>query len=129
MKQVIEAYVGLWIVMFLLMIAIAFTTINLHVSQARRIANSIKSEVQASNGSIVDSEGSDGILEGTSDKVINKDGYQFSYIIKRQTVVDDSVTSEDETYIYNDIYKISLVYEYLVPLFGKQIYPIEMFAY
>lgn len=129
MKQVIEAYVGLWIVMFMLMIAIAFTSINLHVSQARRIANSIKSEVQASNGAVVDSEGIDGKLEGTSKQVLATNGYQFKYTITRQTVVDNSIVDAGETYIYNDIYKISLVYEYLVPLFGKQIYPIEMFAY
>lgn len=127
MKQVIEAYVGLWIVVFMLMIAISFTSINLHVSQARRIMNSIKSEVQASNGSVVTDES--GILEGTSIQTLKNDGYTFKYTITRQTVVNDAISSEEETYIYNDIYKISLLYEYVVPLFGKQVYPIEMFAY
>lgn len=127
MKQVIEAYVGLWIVVFMLMIAISFTSINLHVSQARRIMNSIKSEVQASNGSVVTDVS--GVLEGTSTQTLKNDGYTFKYTITRQTVVNDAISSEEETYIYNDIYKISLVYEYVVPLFGKQVYPIEMFAY
>ena len=52
MKQVVEAYVGLWVIMFMLLLAMAFTSINLHVAQARRIMDSIKVEIQASNGHV-----------------------------------------------------------------------------
>ena len=54
MRQVVEAYVGLWIILTLFWVAIAFTSINLNVSQARKIVSDIKAEVQASNGSVVD---------------------------------------------------------------------------
>ena len=42
---------------------------------------------------------------------------------------DSNILAQNETWIYNDIYKISLVYTYSVPLFGTQVYPIEGYTY
>ena len=128
MKQVVEAYAGLWVIMFLFLIAMAFTSINLHVAQARRIMDSIKSEVQASNGQYVFNHPIPDT--GYTEDVYNPDNsYKYSYTIERSSLIDDSINDADETYIYNSVYKISLKYTYWVPLFGKQVYPIETFAY
>lgn len=127
MKQVVEAYVGLWIIVFMLMLALAFTSINMHVSQARKLANDIKVEVQASNGTLIP-DGENQSKTWESDAKLENEGYQFDYTITRQ-VLNSSGSDPGETYIYNDIYKIQLNYEYIVPLFGRQIYPIVMFAY
>lgn len=132
MKQVIESYAALFIVLILFLMGIAFTSINMNVTQARKIFNDIKAEVQASNGSIVDS--SDRYYYNSADSsnvhvyTLEKSGYQFEYSIVRQSIVGNSIQSDDETYIYNDLYKISLKYEYFVPLFGRQVYPMTGFA-
>lgn len=126
MKQVVEAYLGLWIIMLMLMLALAFTSINMNVAQARKIISDIKAEVQASNGQIVDDTD---ILVGKSKSTIKDDGFTYTYEIHRQTLVDRDIKEDSESYIYNSIYKISLEYTYSVPLFGKQVYPIVTFAY
>lgn len=132
MKQVVENYAGVWVICILFVFAMAFTMINLHVVQARKIFNDIKSEVQASNGAIVDS--SDRYYytshpDTDPDYTLAKDGFQYEYSVIRQSVTDMNIQNADETYIYNDLYKISLKYEYNVPLFGRQIYPMTGFAY
>lgn len=132
MKQVVESYAALFIVLILFLMGIAFTSINMNVIQARKIFNDIKSEVQASNGSIVDASGR--YYYNSADESnayvysLSEDGYQFEYSIVRQSIVGNSIQSDDETYIYNDLYKVSLKYEYYVPLFGKQVYPMTGFA-
>jgi len=126
MRTVVESYVGLWVIVFILMLGIAFTSINMNVAQARKIAADIKAEVQASNGQIVDSTD---ILTGSSGATIASNGYEYDYEIQRQTLVDLNKKEDSESYIYNSIYKIKLEYQYSVPLFGKQVYPIVTFAY
>lgn len=129
MKQVVEAYAGLWVIMFMFLLAMAFTSINIHVSQARRIMDSIKAEVQASNGQYVFNKQIDP-TNGLEDEVFKpENAYKYSYKIEKQSLIEDNINDADETYIYNDVYKISLKYTYWVPLFGKQVYPIEVFAY
>lgn len=125
MKQVVEAYAGLWIIMILLMLAISFTSINMNTAQARKIVADIKAEVQASNGTIVPDTN---MLEGQGGN-ITQDGYAYKYQIDRQSLVSEGLNDSSESYIYNSIYKIRLEYEYVVPLFGRQIYPLEVFAY
>lgn len=133
MKQVIESYAAIFIILILFLMGMAFTNINMNVTQARKIFNDIRAEVQASNGAIVDDTGR--YYYNSTDESnaytykISTSGYQYEYSIIRQSIVGNSVQSDDETYIYNDLYKISLKYEYYVPLFGKQVYPMTGFAY
>lgn len=130
MKQVVEAYAGLWVIMFLFLLAMAFTSINLHVAQARRIMDSIKAEVQASNGQYVNNvEIPYDVPLKIEDKTHLDNAYMYSCVIERTSPIDKNINDADETYIYGDVFKISLKYTYWVPLFGKQIYPIEVFAY
>lgn len=77
MKQVVESYVVLWVIMFMFFFAFAFTSINLNVAQARKIVNDIKTEVQASNGAFVNNseyEGEKGTLAVTFKT--SEDGYK-----------------------------------------------------
>lgn len=134
MKQVIETYAAVWVIMLLFMLALAFTTINMNVIQARKIYNDIVAETQASNGLNVDN--SDRLYYSSTaqtDPLLNctlaSDGFQYEYSVIRQSFVDENKTADNETYIYNSLYKVSLKYEYYVPLFGKQVYPITGFAY
>lgn len=175
MKQVVESYVVLWVIMFMFFFAFAFTSINLNVAQARKIVNDIKTEVQASNGAFVNNakyEGTDGVLavtfttseDGIKDakeeltkgnkyytgnkklekvqhfkpdadtQIVNKtlttDGYTFEYKITTEALINQQYKDQsNETYIYNNIYKIEFYYYYNVPLFGTQCYPIVTFAY
>ena len=122
MKTVIESYVGIWAIMLFLMLCISFTSINMNVVQARNIYNSVRSEVMASNGAVVDST-------GPFTYSAAKDGYQFSYKITRQSAVDSDKTADNQTFKYNSIYKIELKYTYAVPLFGEQVYLISGLAY
>ena len=132
MKQVVDSYAGIWVIMILFLLAMSFTIINMNTIQARKIYNDLKAEVQASNGAIVDdtnryyfssSEGSDPLA------TLEDDGYQYECSIVRQNGLSDNISVDDETFIYNSLYKVSLKYEYYVPLFGKQVYPLTGYAY
>ena len=134
MKTVIESYVGIWAIMLFLMLCISFTSINMNVVQARNIYNSVRSEVMASNGAVVNSTGpftynSSDASHGANCISAAKDGYQFSYKITRQSAVDSDKTADNQTFKYNSIYKIELKYTYAVPLFGEQVYLISGLAY
>ncbi len=129
MRIIIESYAGIWVMLLLFIIAMAFTTININVGQARKIYNDIRAEVQASNGSVVDDTGRFYYNSATDNVKSSTSGYQFEYSIIRQGLVDDNIQAGDETYIYNNVYKISMRYEYYVPLFGKQVYPMTGYAY
>lgn len=139
MKTIIEIYVGIWVIMLVFMLAISFTSVNAHVSQARRVFNDIKAEVQASNGAVLstqsggtqaDSAGNEFVWDFETNKcTFKEDGFEFAYIISRQEYVKNSITEYDETFIYNDLYKVTLIYVYKVPFFGYQVYPITGFVY
>lgn len=134
MKQVIETYATVWVIMLLFMLALAFTTINMNVIQARKIYNDVVAETQASNGLNVGSSNrlyysSAEQTDATKRCTLANDGFQYEYSVIRQSIVDENKTAADETYIYNSLYKVSVKYEYFVPLFGKQVYPITGFAY
>lgn len=150
MRAMIEAYVGVWVILVLFLLGMSFTLINMNVIQARKIFSDVKAEVQASNGQII-AEGAavNGYKSGDANSIIldsalmNKDsqgnaipeitlknyGYHYEYKVTRQSVTDRDKHASDETYIYNDLYKISMKYEYSVPLFGRQVYPMTGFAY
>lgn len=135
MRSVVETYAAIIIILMMFLLGMAFTTINLNVTQARKIYNDIKAEVQASNGAIVpDTDyyyyNSAKISEDNNHIYTLADsGYQYEFSVTRQSIINNNIESPDETYIYNDLYKISLKYEYYVPLFGKQVYPMTGFAY
>lgn len=132
MRQVIESYALILIIALIAMLAISFTSLNLNIVQARRIYNDIRAEVQASNGAIVPS--SNNVL--TSDPkylstgFLNEHHYGFTYCITRQpiTATNANIASEDETFIYNSIYKIDFIYIYSIPIFGTQYYPISGYS-
>lgn len=136
MRQVIEAYALILTIALLSILAVAFTSINLNIVQARRIYNDVRTEVQASNGAIVPTDTNvydsrkkpDGTLNHPylTQEFLNEHHYCFMYTITREplTPSDHNITQEDETFIYNSIYRINFVYVYIVPLFGRQYYPI-----
>lgn len=139
MRTIVETYVGIWVIMLIFMLAIAFTSVNAHVSQARRVFNDIKAEVQASNGAVlspstggtkVGASGNEYVWDFATNKcTFKEDGFEFAYIISRQQYKKNSITEYDETFIYNDLYKVTLIYVYKVPFFGYQVYPITGFVY
>lgn len=147
MRNVIECYVGIWILLVLFMVAIAFTSVNMHVIQARKIFNDLRAEVQASNGSFLNDsnyyyydskdgkfyrqQGATDAGESTGNKLItiSTDGYEFEYSVIRLSAEEQAKASADNTYMYNNLYKISLRYVYTVPLFGTQVYPMTGYAY
>lgn len=125
MRSVLESYIGIWLIMLFLMLCIGFTSINMNIGQARTIYNSIRAEVQASNGYVVPASN---VKEynSVSDGITIKDkGYSFTYTVKRLSLDDGINRADDETFEYNDIYRIDLKYSYSVPIFGRQVYPIS----
>lgn len=129
MRQTVEMYIGFFMLLLIMILAMAFTTINIHVSHARTLYNSVKAQVQASNGAMVDSSN-----EFTADFVKNgctfrDDGFEVAYIVKRVSNSSDSAEQYNQTWIYNDIYRVDLFYVYNVPFFGRQVYPISGYVY
>jgi len=154
LKSVIESYIGLWLIMLFLMLCIAFTSINMNVGQARTIYNSVRAEVQASNGAVLlDNDGngrsdwfpdatvSDTNRDGVPDyfcynsyEVVgganfDTSGYRYKWEIVALNLDSGIDRADKETFEYNNIYQVKVTYEYVVPLFGKQIYPINGLAY
>ena len=126
MRQVIESYALILTLVLLSMLAIAFTSINLNVVQARRIYNDVRAEVQASNGAIVPVTGKyTSKPDYLSTEFTQSHHYGFTYTITREQITDHGIANEDETFIYNSIYKINFIYVYSVPIFGAQYYPIS----
>ena len=148
MKSIIDSYIGLWVIMLFVTLCIAFTSINMNVVQARKMYNDIKSQVQASNGEILKYNPATGAPKTSSDdpstttvwskgtfpvgdarrRTIEDNGYQYKYRISRVEMHSDQY-ADNETWIYNDLYKIEFVYYYGVPLFGLQVYPITGYTY
>lgn len=129
MKSVIESYVGVWIILIFTLLSIAFLNIHLNVMQARRINNEIKTEVQATNGSFVPTN-TDIYIYKSSDAGIsyeNGNFYEYDYTVERCSAVNNK--DGGNSFIYNDVYKINLIYRYSVPLFGEQVYPITEYTY
>lgn len=131
MKSIIDSYIGLWLIMLFLVLGIAFTSVNMNVVQARKIYSDVKAVVQASNGATVPQ---DAALEYKSWEdgtvSLSRNGYSYAYKITRKPLsADEGLQADNETWIYNDIYRIDFVYEYNVPLFGRQVYPISGYTY
>lgn len=124
MRSVVDAYVGIWIICIVMLLAMGFTMINLHVSNARHIMSDLKAEVQASNGAMVPAD--TGIYTQPKQEGY---GYHYTFQIERQNILATDRDMEGNSYIYNNIYKISLNYVYSVPLFGKQVYPLVSYTY
>lgn len=132
MKSIIDSYIGLWLIMMLMILGMAFTSINMNVIQARRIYNNVKTVVQASNGADITDEGTSYKSDNGDGTGINmaNNGYDYYYTISRKPLsAAEGLQANNETWIYNDIYQIDFTYEYYVPLFGKQIYPISGYTY
>ena len=140
MKSVVETYVGIWSILLFTILSSAFLSIHLNVIQARRICDNLKTYVQTTNGSFIGTEeyssnsksedGSDILRDNAPSQPIsfsNGSLYEYSYDIERCTISD--AKSSGETFLYNDIYKIDFEYTYVVPLFGRQIYPMQIYTY
>jgi hypothetical protein len=132
MKTVVEAYASIWAILLLVWIAIAFTTINLNVSQARKTYNDIKAELQACNGNL-------SIFQANHGGTVNADGsytsheytgngYTFSFNVEYADT-NANYTATNQTYIYNDLYRLNMTYTYGVPLFGTFTYPQVGYVY
>lgn len=136
MKNIIEGYIGIWIVLILLYLCLAFTSINMNVINAKNIMNDVKSQISASNGSIVDDSNVYVYKSKDSNITLANNGYSFEYKITRQSLYKDANGNDiyedalrDNTFMYNNLYKVELKYRYTVPLFGKQVYPITSLVY
>lgn len=129
MKQTVEIYTAFLMLMLFMLLSMAFTSINLHVSQARTLYSSIKAEVQASNGVVVDDSGEFAVSFEDNGCTFEKDGFQVAYIVERVQDSESSIHSYNESWIYNDVYKLTVIYVYNVPFFGRQIYPISGYVY
>ena len=131
MKSIIDSYIGLWLIMLFLVLGISFTSINMNVVQARKIYSDVKAVVQASNGATVDTT-SNRLSYNSVDSgiTIRDNGYSYSYTVTRKPLsASEGLQADNETWIYNDIYQIDFVYQYNIPLFGRQIYPISGYTY
>ena len=125
MKEVIESYVGMLVICIIFLLAIAFTSINMHTIRARKIYNDICAEVQASNGAVVPKDTNE-FVYGDNTINVNGTGYDFKYRIKRISATGtNNKNKHNETFMYNDLYEVYLVYVYNTPLFGMQYYPIK----
>lgn len=132
MKNVVEMYIGIWVIMILLYLCLAFTSINMNVVQARNLLNTVKTEVSASNGGILKDKLTYTVKSKDNGVTLKNNGYSFEYKITKQSLYTDSNgnsiyddATKDSTFIYNNVYKIELKYRYSVPLFGIQVYPIS----
>ena len=118
--------------MLIMMMCIAFTMINMHVIQARRIFNNVKVEVAASNGAFVPARAGgrftydSNAIEGIN---IRDNGYQFQFYVERKELVDSNIGDDDQTFIYNSMYEVKMSYAYSVPFFGMQVYSQNGFVY
>lgn len=125
MKNVIESWVAVLVVLLIFILGVAFTSVNMHVLHARRVYNDIKAEIQASNGQIVgDTDELIGSYKWDDDSAI----YKYTYRITRQNTLASDMHEDDETYIYNELYKVELIYVYTVPYFGRLTYPLTGFT-
>lgn len=129
MRQSIEIYIGFMMLMLIMILLMAFTTINMHVSHARTLYNSVKAQVQASNGAIVPSSGEYSADFRKNGCTFKDDGFEVAYIVKRISSSSDSADQYNQTWIYNDVYRLDLFYVYNVPFFGCQVYPITGYVY
>ena len=79
------------------------------MAQARKILSDIKAEVQASNGAIVPKD--TGVYTSSSSATLEDNGYTWDCNITRQSMLIDGAYEDGETFMYNNIYKISFKYE------------------
>ena len=135
MKNIVEAYIGVWVLTILLYLCLAFTSINMNVGQARNIVNDIKTQIKASNGNVL--EGNTYTYKSKDDGItLANNGYSFDYTITKQSLYKDengnnvyADVSNSNSFRYNDVYKLELYYRYTVPIFGTQLYPIKTLIY
>jgi hypothetical protein len=96
---------------------------------------SYKEEVSASNGEIVGDSNKYTYDSSSKGITMSNNGYAFTCTITRLSLYNDGTTdiyddaTADSTFVYNNLYKVELNYEYVVPLFGKQVYPISTLCY
>lgn len=135
MKNIIEGYIGIWIVLILLYLCLAFTSINMNVVQARNLLDTYKNEISASNGDIVGSSNKYVFDSDSKNITLSNNGYEYDVTITRLSLYNDGThdiyndATKDSTFVYNNLYKVQLNYTYAVPLFGKQVYPISTLCY
>lgn len=131
----IEMYTAFFMLVVFMLLATAFTAINIHIGQAKTLYNSLKAEVQASNGMYVPDSATPGsaVPFGHSFEengyTFRDDGFEMAYYITREYDSNNDITNYNETWIYNDTYKLTMIYVYHVPFFGRQIYPISGYVY
>ena len=90
MKNVVEMYIGIWVIMILLYLCLAFTSINMNVVQARDLLNTVKTEVSASNGGILKDKLTYTVKSKDNGVTLKNNGYSFEYKITKQSLYTDS---------------------------------------
>lgn len=103
MKNVVEMYLGIWVIMILLYLCLAFTSINMNVVQARNILNTVKEEVRASNGGVLKDNLTYTVKSKDKGVTLANNGYSFEYKITKQSLYTD----KDGNSIYEDATKDS----------------------
>lgn len=132
MRQTVEMYIAFLMLILFMTLAMAFTSINLHVSHARSLFNSVKANIQASNGNFADLQSNDIYSVSFKDNgyKFSEDKFEVAYTVERVYNTSNEVVGDfHETWIYNDVYELNMVYVYNIPIFGLQVYPISGYVY
>lgn len=124
MRNIIEGYVIILLLWTLVLLSISFTTINLDVTAAKKIHNNIISEIENTDGAILNSDkfvydNSTGLY--TYENKAENNAYSYIITIAKEDIGSE-VIQTGQTVIYNTIYKVNMYFDYYVPFFGKQSY-------
>lgn len=129
MKNTIELYTSFFMVVLFMLLAMAFISINIHIGHAKTLYNSLKAEVQASNGMYIPEGNELSASFAENGYTFKDDGFEMAYYITREYDSSEDITSYNETWLYNDTYKLTMIYVYNIPFFGRQVYPISGYVY
>lgn len=124
MRNIIDGYVGILVIMLLVTLCLAFTTINLDITAAKKIYNDVVSEIENTDGAILDTDKYSYNNDNdtyTYTKKAENNAYVYTITVKREDIGSE-ITDTGQTFIYNSIYKVNMKYQYFVPLFGRQTY-------
>lgn len=130
MRNIIEGYVIILLLWLLVLLSVAFTTINMDVTAAKKIHNNIISEIENTDGAILndnkfvyDEENNLYIYESKA----SNNAYTYTVTVAKEDIGSE-VIQTGQTVIYNTVYKVNMYFDYYVPLFGKQNYTSGRYA-
>ena len=151
MKSLISGYMSLLLLILNYGVSLAFVSINLNVSEAVKLYSEYNNLVQETDGAIITTlitERDSNIQEIDSGKswlitfncsvsVNNENGQvkysvvktdktksNYYYVVINKETDNESDSRFGQTFIYNNVYSINLVYYYTVNLIGEQHYSV-----